>query len=419
MILKGEKIMFDIESFKDRLSELIAIKSENGTKGVTKAIKYMLEVGNSMGFNTKDLDGIAGFVEMGDENLEKTLGIVVHVDTVGVDDNWTSDPFTLTEKDGKLYARGIIDDKGPAMLMLYVMNELAKLEAMGITPNMKIRLIIGGDEESGNNLCMTRYKLTEKEPDFSFSPDANFPVVYGEKGILRVKIYSSNQIEGFEMSGGDRINVVPSFAKATVFGKEYTANGEAAHASTPELGDNAILKLGKMLDIEGVDNPLVRLLNICDVNGLNIALKDSESALTINPAIIKADKDGVSLDCDIRYNIFAKPDENIQRIKERVSPLGFDADIQMDLEPLYVDKNSDFIKKLSNAYNYTTKDMTKPLVIGGGTYAREFKNCVAFGPEFPNDENVCHMPDEYWSINKIKQCFSIYFEAIKSIAYDE
>lgn len=411
--------MFDIESFKDRLSELIAIKSENGTKGVTKAIKYMLEIGNSMGFTTKDLDGIAGYIEMGDESLEKTLGIVVHVDTVGVDDNWTSDPFTLTEKDGKLYGRGIIDDKGPAVLMLYVMNELAKLEATGITPDMKIRLIIGGDEESGNNLCMSRYKLTEKEPDLSFSPDANFPVVYGEKGILRVKIYTDKPIDGFQMHGGDRINVVPSFAKATVHGKEYTAKGEAAHASTPELGDNAILKLGKMLDIEGIDNPLVKLLNICDVNGLNIALKDSESALTINPAVIKADKDGIQLNCDIRYNIFAKPQEIIERIKESVLPFGFDATIDFDLPPLYVDKNSDFIKKLSCAYNYTTGDMTKPMVIGGGTYAREFKNCVAFGPEFPNDENVCHMPDEYWSINKIKQCFSIYFEAIKAIAYDE
>ncbi len=411
--------MFDIESFKDRLGGLISIKSENGTKGVTKAIKYMLDVGNSMGFNTKNLDGIAGYVEMGDSNLDKTLGIIVHVDTVGVDNNWSSDPFTLTEKDGNLYARGIIDDKGPAMLMLYVMNELAKLEAIGITPKMKIRLIIGGDEESGNNACMTRYKITEKEPDLSFSPDANFPVVYGEKGILRVRIYSNKSIEGFKMSGGDRVNVVPSYAEAFVGDKKYSANGEAAHASTPELGDNAILKLGKLLSIEKIDNPLIKLLDICNVNGLNIALKDSESTLTINPAIIKADEEGISLDCDIRYNIFADPDDVVKRIKDSVTPLGFNVEVINKLEPLYVDKDSDFIKKLSMAYNYTTGDMTKPMVIGGGTYAREFKNCVAFGPEFPNDENVCHMPDEYWSINKIKQCFSIYFEAIKSIAFDE
>ncbi len=410
--------MFDIESFKEHLAELLAIKSENGTKGVTKAIKYMLETGNSMGFVTKDLDGIAGYIEMGDDNLEKTLGIVVHVDTVGVDDNWTSDPFTMSERDGNLYARGIIDDKGPALLILYVMNELAKLEAMGVKPNMKIRLIIGGDEESGNNLCMTRYKLTEKEPDMSFSPDANFPVVYGEKGIMRIKIFSDKGIDGFTMQGGDRINVVPSFAKATVNGKEYTANGEAAHASTPELGDNAILKLGKMLQIEKVDNNLVKLLNICDVNGLNIALKDSESALTINPATISADENGIVLMCDIRYNIFADVNDILERIQNSVAPFGFDASKEMDLPPLYVDKNSDFIKKLSNAYSYVTGDMTKPMVIGGGTYAREFKNCVAFGPEFPNEDNVCHMPDEYWSISRIKQCFSIYFEAIKSIAYE-
>ena len=410
--------MFDIESFKEHLAELLAIKSENGTKGVTKAIKYMLETGNSMGFVTKDLDGIAGYIEMGDDDLEKTLGIVVHVDTVGVDDNWTSDPFIMAERDGNLYARGIIDDKGPALLILYVMNELAKLEAIGVKPDMKIRLIIGGDEESGNNLCMTRYKLTEKEPDMSFSPDANFPVVYGEKGILRIKIFSEKGIDGFTMQGGDRINVVPSFAKATINGKEYTANGEAAHASTPELGDNAILKLGKMLQIEKVDNNLVKLLNICDVNGLNIALKDSESALTINPATINADENGIALMCDIRYNIFADVNDILQRIKNAVSPFGFDASIEMDLAPLYVDKNSDFIKKLSNAYSYVTGDMTKPMVIGGGTYAREFKNCVAFGPEFPNEDNVCHIPDEYWSITRIKQCFSIYFEAIKSIAFD-
>src|SRR5699024_11049830 len=71
-----------------------------------------------------DPEGYYGYAEIGEG--EELFGVLGHVDVVPVGDlnNWDSDPFELTEKDGKLYGRGTTDDKGPLLASMYALKAI-------------------------------------------------------------------------------------------------------------------------------------------------------------------------------------------------------------------------------------------------------------------------------------------------------
>ena len=121
----------EVEARKDDLlkdlGDLIRINSirdvEHGTKeeplgpGPAAALRKVLEFGDRDGFVTKNIENVAGHIEYGDG--EEMFGLLGHVDVVPVDDNWDTDPFEPVIKDGKLYARGSADDKGPSIAAYY------------------------------------------------------------------------------------------------------------------------------------------------------------------------------------------------------------------------------------------------------------------------------------------------------------
>jgi succinyl-diaminopimelate desuccinylase len=97
-------------------------------------------------------------------------------------EEWIFPPYAAEISDGVLYGRGSVDDKGPAMAALFAM---AALRESQIALRRRFRLIVGLDEESGSR-CIKYYRENAELPEFSFSPDASFPVVNAEKGILRI-----------------------------------------------------------------------------------------------------------------------------------------------------------------------------------------------------------------------------------------
>ena len=213
---------FDKEAFTNDLKTLIAINSINGNcgeksenaplgKGINDAIEAFLEIGKRFGFKTKNLSGYCGWIEMGEG--EKMLGIIAHTDTVETGDGWSYPALECTRTEDGYYGRGVIDDKGPALLALYAMKAISD---KNINLGKRVRLIIGGDEESGSSRCIKRYKETEELPSISFSPDAHYPVVFGEKGMLRVKISGTeeNISPDFKFEGGSVVNIVHEDAKA-------------------------------------------------------------------------------------------------------------------------------------------------------------------------------------------------------------
>ena len=151
-------------------------------KAISDALIFTLDLAKDMGFETVNYDGYVGEVIWKGEEGEQTMGILCHLDVVkeGRLADWKYPPFTPTEEDGKIYARGTLDDKGPTICVLHMLKEL---KDEGFKPKKTIKLILGCNEESGWE-CMKHYKKVAKMPDFGFSPDGAFPVLYAEKGIF-------------------------------------------------------------------------------------------------------------------------------------------------------------------------------------------------------------------------------------------
>lgn len=382
-------------------------------KGINDAIGYMLSLGKKFGFKTKNLDGYCGYIHFGSE--EDFVGILTHLDVVSADGEWSVKPFGLTVKDEKYYSRGIIDDKGPAVMSLYAMKEIKE---SGISFKKGIRLIMGGDEETGKWECIERYKKTEKEPAVGFTPDGEFPVVFAEKGMLKIKISGNYDIsdKSFSFSGGHVINIVPDYAKCVLNCEEYEAFGVASHASEPQKGENALLKLANKLKKE-CENPFLNFLANLTKENLNINISDEPSGeLTLNPAIAKADCNYGEILCDIRFPVTKKLEDFYPTLEKNVKALGFDVEILSCENPLYEKKDGFLVTTLQNVYKKATGEKSEPVSMGGGTYAKAFKNTVAFGVMFPDCESGCHVADEHLTKSELNMAYGIIKEAIRELA---
>lgn len=417
------KLTFDRQGFLKDLQTLISINSINSNcgevsekaplgEGINAAIEAFLEIGKRFCFRTKNLGGYCGYIEMGEG--EELLGIIAHTDTVETGDGWTYPPLECTVTEDGVYGRGVIDDKGPALLALYAMKAISD---SNIPLSKRVRLIIGGDEESGGCRCIKRYKETEEAPTISFSPDADYPVVYGEKGLIRVKICGDevNIAPDFKFEGGKVINIVPDEAHAFVDGKAFFEKGKAAHGSTPEKGENAVLKLAAKISAIYPESTFAKLCSLDSAEALGIDIKDEATSISVNPSILVADSKKCSLSYDIRYPITADGDKVIESIEKAALAKGLTAEIFFHEKPLYVPLDSHLVKTLSAIYTKHTGDDRKPVAIGGGTYAKSFKNCVAFGVMFPDEPSTMHAPDEFWSHSNIAANFDIIAEAILSL----
>lgn len=383
-------------------------------EGVYKALNYVLDLAKGMGFKTKMLDGYCGWIEAGQG--DKMVAVLTHVDVVPVEaEGWKADPFDATLIDGKVYGRGICDDKGPTILSLYALKALTDAGAL---KDKRVRLIVGGDEESGAWVCMKRYRQTEELPVCSFSPDGDYPSTYAEKGIIHVTVSQDldSSVQPIELEGGKTYNIVPASAKAVVNGKTYEAEGKAAHASRPELGIKATRELCKKLAADGVDHPFVKLMEIADTKGWGIDLEDEQSGkLTLNPAISVVTADHAEVKCDLRVPVTFKPEDVTAAINEKVAPLGFTAVCDFVLGSLYVPKDSQLVTTLQRVYKDCTGRDDEPISVGGGTYARTFENAVAFGPLLPGEENTNHKTNECWNYDNMLLTYQILANVIEEL----
>ena len=420
-----KQYQIDKEQFISDLQGLLRIKSVRFDcgpetekaplgQGIYDAIEYMLDLGRRFGFRTKNVDGYCGWIEMGEG--DRMVGIIAHVDTVPVEsEGWIAPPFDGTVIDGRIYGRGTSDDKGPAMVALYAMKAVAD---SGVKLDKRVRLILGGDEEAGEWSCMKRYRQTEELPSCAFTPDAEYPTTYAEKGILHVRISAAldAQVKPISLICENAYNVVPAFASAVVDGVQYEAQGKAAHAMAPELGVNALLGLCGQLREKGVDHPFIKLCGIANAEGFGIAFSDEPSGkLTINPSIAKVDAQSAELRCDIRIPVTFTDKQVVEAIAEKVAPLGFTVENEYFQPPLYVEKDSPLVATLQRVSRDCTGREDEPVSTGGGTYARAFENAVAFGALFPDEEVTYHKTNENWNVENIWKNHQIISNAIVAL----
>ena len=381
-----------------------------------KCLNIMLDKGLKSGFNVCNLDNYCGYIEYGFGN--DVLGILCHLDVVDVNiDKWNTNPFLPVIIDNKIYARGAQDDKGPLMACFYALKELKE---EGFIPKKRVRLIMGCNEESGS-LCIEHYKKLEGEPELSFSPDAEYPVIFGEKGILVIKV--SGHIDSVikEIKSGVKHNIVPDIAKVTI-DKEYEYIGKSAHAMNPNLGINAISVMVNDLKNK-YDDKLISLLDkyfTNDTIGLKInsvCNDDLMHDLTENVAIINYLNSNLELIIDFRIPRDECKDIIINNLGNILKDYNLNVEVLNFMPVHYVDPNSFLVKTLLDVYKKNTNDVNaKPISIGGGTYAKAFKNSVAFGTKFEFEEEVCHIDNEYVSLDNLRLNIKIIKDAIKELS---
>lgn len=424
--------------------------------GPLQALEWLLAKGQKEGLLTKNVDNYAGHIEMGAG--EELLGILCHVDVVpiGDDADWTYPPFSGTVADGKLYARGAIDDKGPTVAAWMAMK---LVKDAGIQLDKRVRMIVGTDEETGFR-CVDHYFKQEEMPSIGFAPDADFPLINAEKGIAEL-VFSQNKVgdatkeQLLLFNAGKRPNMVPDLAKATVqhastqFEQNFqtflsknqldgsllmedsryiiTIKGKAAHAMEPEKGVNAAVYLAAFLQQELTTESSKQFVDfIADVfyqdhygHQLELQFEDAMSGhTTLNPGIVSYDvSKGGSLVISMRYSVSYPFDEKITEAQRLVVKRGFSLDIQDDSKPHYVSEDDPFIQTLASIYRRQSGDTETPLLsTGGGTYARVLKKGVAFGMLFPGEQDVAHRADEFVVVENLVQAAAIYAEAIVELA---
>ncbi|MFN3327667.1 MAG: Sapep family Mn(2+)-dependent dipeptidase, partial [Fervidobacterium pennivorans] len=360
-------------------------------------------------------------------------------------ERWTSNPFELVIRDGKMYGRGVSDDKGPSIGALFALKIASELVDK---PKNRVRIIFGTNEENGSQ-CLKYYFTKEPYPDAAVTPDGDFPAVFAEKGIVTYsiskKISKEHTTKLVELRAGTAANVVPEECIAIVEsdklneiaylvsnyvgvckyeckidGNRITIKslGKSAHGAHPEAGINAasgMLELLSRIDF-GPENETIRTLYERlgrDYYGIGLGISgqdDVSKKLTCNLGILKLENDTITAIINIRHPIFFNVDMITLQIKEAMK--GFEVERTSYSKPLYVSKDSDFMRLLLKIYREETQDISEPISIGGGTYARSVPYGVAYGAVFPGEDTHMHQPDECWSLESFKKYIRIYTKLI-------
>ena len=414
-----------------------------------------LETAREYGFDTRNIDYYAGDITLG--SGEQMMGMLAHLDVVPAGEGWKYDPFGGVIDDGKIFGRGTIDDKGPALCALYAMRAV---KDCGIALKDGVRLILGCDEETGMS-DMRYYASKEKMPDYGFSPDACFPLINIEKGGVHAQLTwqgkGEAEIPVLELYAGERPNVVPAFAKAVVSAEklpadeiakkvasyaaasgrkltakdlgdgrvEIVAEGVLSHAAWPEQGVNAagMLLIGlKEMGMGANLQPALDMANTClgmEYDGASLGIKCGDELshdLTCNFGILRWDGESFSATLDIRHPLCTNEEKIMAGIANAVKPFGVQAICAGGHTPLHVPAEHKIVRGLLKVYNEVTGEDAKPIAIGGGTYSRMMPNTVAFGPVFPDEEDCCHIANEYISIDSMMKAVKIYARVIAELA---
>lgn len=407
--------------------------------GPKAGLEAALKLAGDMGFATHNAEGYIGFADFPGKS-ETQIGIIGHMDVVPAGPGWNYEPYDVTRKEGYLMGRGTLDDKGPSVMALHAMKFW---KDQGVEFPYTIRFLFGANEESGM-ADVAYYHEHYEDPAFLFTPDAEFPVCYGEKGgfdgTMTSKPIADRAVVEFE--GGMATNAVPGVAHAVVKADMSTlsgtdritvsaageglvrldAKGKSAHASTPDEGVNAIGLIVDYLLERNLCTPdecaffelVQKLTNHPDGSGLGIKTSDEYfGPLTVVGGTMAIKDDRFVQTLDSRFPTSITSDEIMNGVGKQVEALGGTFENTLLMVPFLVKPDSPVIQALLNAYNEATGEDAKPFTMGGGTYAREFKSGASFGPEKPWIKDpewvgMMHGPDEGVSEELLKQSFKIY-----------
>lgn len=467
-----EKIDAYIDSKKDEMIEdlktLVRIDSQRGRAkegkpfgdGPAKVVAAAEGLMKQYGLQTTNYDNYVVTGDFGTQ--EKALDILAHLDVVPVTEDWTvTEPFQPKVVDGRIYGRGTADDKGPAIAALYALRAIREL---GLPMKKSVRLILGSDEECGSG-DLEYYYAKEQEAPYTFTPDADFPLINIEKGSFKGEFsadFPAEDAKAYVVSftSGDKVNVVPARATLVVAGVEaavveeaaarvtaqtnvafttesqadgtvkVSARGVAAHASTPAEGKNALtatLRLITALPLDATKG-LTALLGLEalfpyeDTCGKQAGIdreNEESGALTLCFSIMDYTPEHLHAIFDARLPIGCTKENTSYPVKEALAQYGITLDNDELREPHCVPGDSWFVQTLLGSYERYFGKKGKALSTGGGTYVHELERGVAFGCMVPEVDNHMHGDDEFMEIEMLLRSAKIFADAIMKICNAE
>ena len=404
--------------------------------GVSEALRYFADLATSKGLKVTNYDNYLVEASIGEG--DKNITIMGHADVVPEGSGWDQDPFEVLEKKGVLTGRGVADDKGPALACFYALLALKDANMLG---NYKIRYLVGGNEERGSK-CMEHYFQTLKmpQPTYGFSPDSSFPLIFAEKGIFDFEINKKLNIRGLvSIHGGFARNaviekctvkfdlddsiipfVIQHYPHASVITNDdivgITFTGKTAHGSMPEQGINAGMMALEFIAAYTKDPDIITLISLLsDVNGKGVNAYFSSKEMgknTLNVGLINYTR-GEELSIVVNFRFVNGADEKKLKANIKEACKAFSVKCSVASPLLFYKKTHPLIKALMKAYKEETGDTSAtPIATGGGTYAKEANNVVAFGMEFPGRDPKMHAPGENVSVEDLVDAMAIYAHGI-------
>lgn len=444
----------------DDLSGLIAIPSTRDMRtkndgapfgaAIRHAFDYLIEFANREGLSFRDHQGYALDISFG--SGEEEIAILHHVDVVeaGNIQKWKTPPFKMHQQGDLLFGRGVTDNKGPLMASLYI---LKWFKDCAIPINKTIRVIIGGAEETTWE-CVEHYFKNNPQPDYGFSPDGDFPIVNGEKGILYASLekkFDANNEQGYcqiisiqserdrtstchhlviEFAGEQAASVANRFAsvaKITQTQERYRVELSTPweKSRNPQKVNNCINILVHQLQYVDVLDPnsknLVQLLNAWFVDSndgakLGLAHQDDEMGITTScVSSLNMDQHSYYLDFDFRFPKGLTIDRTRAQLHTLSQQYGVSFVEQQYLPLSYLSPENRLIKVMEKAYFDVTQTNAECFSKGAASYARALKNGVAFGPTFPGDKTFVHEPNEQLSLKSLHKSIKIYVKVLISL----
>lgn len=469
--MADEKLMSDVEKYVDEvwedvvadIDDLIQVESvedrDHAAEGMPfgpaprEALDRALAMAERLGLKTTNCDGWIGFGDI--EGKAGQIATIAHTDIVPVGLGWHFDPLKLTRKDGFLIGRGVMDDKGPFVLSLYAAHYLKRLsDASGEPLPHTLRCIVGCNEETG--MADVDYYLAHyDEPDFLFTPDADFPLICGEKGRVQAAFTSADLTGGriAELDGGTVANAVCGLATALVSADadalpaadaidveaagegmvRLTAHGKGGHASMPAGTVNAIGLLVDYLLDNGICSDAERdylelerkIMGSTDGSTLGIACADEYfDPLTCIGGTMRTVDGRFEQTLDSRYPTAITGEKITETITELAARYHATVECDLDMVPFVTDPKSAAIRTLIDTYNEVTGNSDEPFTMGGGTYARHFERAASFGPNDPHVTNPDwvhgeHSADEGVSEELMRRALGIYILSIARLMEQE
>lgn len=353
----------------DGLRRMVAIPSIRGKeepdapfgRGPKQALEEVLKIATELGFHTKNIDDKIGYAEYGENRADGAYyGVFGHVDVMPLGEGWSSPPLSLTLREGKLFGRGTLDNKGPILSNLYA---LYVLKENGVTFDRPVRIVFGTNEETGFG-CVKHYLTKEIPPTFGWTPDCKWPVVYGERGRLKVRVS------------------LPESMEADLYD---FANRKLLHTN----------HRGEELGIAYQDEDF----GMMQLRGETFGMEENQHYV----------------EWTMCYPASCTKSDLLNQITMHL-PEKATLEVVSHWAPVLYDKSSKYVQALQQVYTDVTKSDSIPVTTTGGTYAKIIPNIIAYGPSFPGQRDIAHLPNEWIGVKDLETDTIIYGLALLALS---